>query len=401
MISVTEARARILATLVPTTAEILGLMEADGRVTAAPIIARLSHPPEDVSAMDGYAVRAGDALQGATLRVIGAAPAGHPFEGRLGPGEAIRLFTGSVVPDGADTILIQENAERTGDQVTVTEAPPPNRHIRPQGQDFADGETLIPTGIRLAARLLGLAASGGHAWVTVHRAPRIAILTTGDEIALPGEPLRRGGVVSSNGPALAALVRAAGGIPLLLPTALDTLEGIAAAAEGARGADLLVTTGGASVGDHDLVQAGLASRGMVLDFWRIAMRPGKPLMHGRLGDIPMLGLPGNPVSALVCGILFLMPAIARLTGLPGDPPLAEPVRLAVPVPANDMREDYVRAGLLTQDAGGWLAHPYPKQDSGMLSRLARADALVIRPPHAPALEAGALVPAIRLAPLGI
>jgi molybdopterin molybdotransferase len=401
MISVAEARARILSGLKPTGAEIVSLAEAAGRVTAAPVVARVSHPPADVSAMDGYAVRAADAAQGARLRLIGAAPAGHPFLASVGDGEAVRLFTGSVVPEGADTILIQENAERIGEEVIVTVSPARDRHIRPEGQDFAKGETLIPAGVRLLARLVGLAASGGHPWLSVYRAPRVAILSTGDEIALPGEPLRPGGVVASNGPAIAALVRAAGGVPVLLPTAPDTLEGIAEAAAGARGADLLVTTGGASVGDHDLVQAALAAQGMVLDFWRIAMRPGKPLMYGRLGDMPMLGLPGNPVSALVCGILFLMPAIARLTGLPGDPPMAEPVRLGAAMPANDGREDYVRASLLTQDAGGWVAHPFPVQDSGMLSRLARADALVIRPPYAPALDIGAIVPAIRLAPLGV
>ena len=235
----------------------------------------------------------------------------------------------------------------------------------------------------------------------MHRKPRIVILTTGDEIVLPGEPMPPGGVVSSNGPALAALIRVAGGEPILLPSAPDRLEAIAEAADAARGADMLITTGGASVGDHDLVQSALAGRGMVLDFWRIAMRPGKPLMHGKLGEVPMLGLPGNPVSALVCAILFLLPAMARLSGLPGDAPIAEPVRLGAPLPANDIREDYVRASLLTQGEGGWIAHPFPKQDSGMLSRLADADALLVRPPFAPAGDVGEIVPAIRLAPLGV
>jgi molybdopterin molybdotransferase len=352
--------------------------------------------------MDGYAVRAADATLGARLAVTGAAPAGHPFTGRVGPGEAVRLFTGSLVPEGADTILIQENATRDNDgTVTVREPPGRGRHIRGKAQDFAEGETLIAAGQRLHPRAIGLAAAGGHAWLTVHRRPRIVILCTGDEIALPGEPLPPGGVVSSNGPALAALVRVAGGEPVLLPAARDDRDAIAAAADAARGADMLVTTGGASVGDHDLVQAALAERGMALDFWRIAMRPGKPLMHGRLGDVPMLGLPGNPVSALVCAILFLLPAIAKLSGLPGEPPPAEPVRLGAPVAANDIREDYVRASLLTREDGGWAAHPYPTQDSGMISRLAQADALIIRPPFAPAGAVGEMVPAIRLAPLGV
>ena len=401
MISVTEARTRILGGLAPTAAEIIPLMDGAGRVTAAPLVARLSHPPADVSAMDGYAVRSADAAAGARLKLIGAAPAGHPFVGRIGAGEAVRLFTGSVVPDGADSILIQENATVSDGVVMATEATAEGRHIRRTGQDFRAGETLIPAGQRLNPRSIGLAAAGGHAWLTVHRRPRIVILSTGDEIVLPGEPLPPGGVVSSNGPALAALVRVAGGEPILLPTAIDDIAAIAAATDAAHGAEMLLTTGGASVGDHDLVQAALAERGMVLDFWRIAMRPGKPLMHGRLGDVPMLGLPGNPVSALVCAILFLLPAIARLSGLPGDPPAAEAVRLAAPLPANDIREDYIRASLLTQVDGQWVAKPYAKQDSGMISRMAAADALIIRPPFAPACEVGETVRAIRLAPLGV
>jgi molybdopterin molybdotransferase len=402
MISVTEARARILAGLAATTAETVSLADALGRVTARPVMSRLSNPPGDVSAMDGYAVRAADAAEGAVLRLIGAAPAGHPFAGSVGPRETVRLFTGSLVPDGADAILIQENAEAAAEHVTVREATALGRHIRRMGADFRAGDTVLPPGCRLSPRHIGLAAAAGHPWLTLHRPPRIVILCTGDEIALPGEPLPPGGVVSSNGPALAAFVRAVGGDPVLLPTVPDRLEAIAAAAAGARGADMLVTTGGASVGAHDLVQAGLAASGLVLDFWRIAMRPGKPLMHGRLGDVPMLGLPGNPVSALVCAILFLLPALEKLQGLPGHPPAAEPVRLGSPLPANDIREDYVRASLLVpEDGGGWIAHPYGTQDSGQISRLAAADALLVRPPFAPALAAGAMVPAIRLAPLGL
>jgi molybdopterin molybdotransferase len=401
MISVAEARARILEGLSPTPAEIVPLMEGAGRVTAAPLTARIANPPGDVSAMDGYALRAADAGVGATVRLIGTAAAGHPFAGSVGAGEAVRLFTGSLVPGGADSILIQENATVADGVVTVTEPPSPGRHIRRMGQDFALGAQLVPAGQRLNPRSIGLAAAGGHAWLSVHRRPRIVILSTGDEIALPGEPLPPGGVVSSNGPALAALVRVAGGEPVLLPAAADERHAIGAAADAARGADMLVTTGGASVGDHDLVQAALAERGLVLDFWRIAMRPGKPLMHGSLGDVPMLGLPGNPVSAIVCAILFLLPAMAKLSGLPGDPPPAEPVRLGSPLPANDIREDYVRAALLTREDGGWSAHPYPTQDSGMISRLAQADALIIRPPFAPEGAVGDMVPAIRLAPLGV
>lgn len=401
MISVSEARARILAGLAPLPPETVSLAEALHRVTAAPVVARLSNPPGDVSAMDGYALRAADAAEGARLRLIGAAPAGHPFAGRVCPGEAVRLFTGSIVPEGADAILIQENATAEGDRVTVQAAPIAGRHIRRMGADFQASETVLPAGTRLSPRHIGLAAAAGHPWLSVHRRPRVTLLCTGDEIALPGEPLPPGGVVSSNGPALAAFLRAAGAEPTLLPTVPDRLEAITAAAEAARGADLLVTTGGASVGDHDLVQAGLAAHGLTLDFWRIAMRPGKPLMHGHLGPMPMLGLPGNPVSALVCAILFLWPAMRKLQGLGGEAPAAELVRLGSPLPANDIREDYVRASLLVQEnGGGWLAHPYGTQDSGQISRLAAADALLVRPPFAPALAPGAMVPAIRLAPLG-
>lgn len=403
MISVAEARARILASLRPTPAEIVSVADALGRVTAASIAARHDNPPGDVSAMDGYAVRAGEAAEGTALRLIGAAPAGHPFAGQVGPGEAVRLFTGSLVPAGADAILIQENAETEGAaRVLVRVAPARGRHIRKRAQDFAAGDSVLPAGLRLHPRAIGLAAASGHAWLAVHRRPRVVLLCTGDEIALPGDPLPPGGVVSSNGPALAAFLRACGAEPILLPPVPDRLEAIGEAAEAARGADMLVTTGGASVGAHDLVQEGLAARGLTLDFWRIAMRPGKPLMHGRLGDVPMLGLPGNPVSALVCALLFLMPAIERLQGLSGALPPAEAVRLASPLPANDIREDYVRASLLVpEEGGGWLAHPYLTQDSGQISRLAAADALIIRPPFAPALPVGAMVPAIRLAPLGL
>lgn len=409
MIPVAEARARILAGLRPTPAEILSLAEAAGRVTAAPVVARLGNPPADVSAMDGFAVRAAEAAAGAALRLVGAAPAGHPFAGRLGPEEAVRIFTGSLIPQGADAVLIQENAETAresasgAETVRVREAPVPGRHIRRAGQDFAAGETVLPAGHSLTARSIGLAAAAGHPWLTVHRKPRILLLCTGDEIAMPGEPLPEGGLASSNGPALAAFLRARGAEPLLLPIVKDDLAAITAAGAAARGADMLVTTGGASVGAHDLVQAGLSAAGLELDFWRIAMRPGKPLMYGRLGDVPMLGLPGNPVSALVCALLFLLPAIDRMQGLPGLLPPTEQARLGSPLPANDMREDYVRASLLVQEeeGGGWIAHPFASQDSGQISRLAAADALIIRPPFAPALDPGATVPVLRLAPLGL
>ena len=401
MIPVEEARTRILAGIAPTPAEVVALAEAWGRVLARPVLSRLTQPPRDVSAMDGYALRAADATLGATLKVVGAAPAGHPWDGTLAAGEALRLFTGSVVPDGADSILLQEDATRSGDSVTVNEAATQGRHIRRAGQDFAAGDTLIAPGKRLNARDIGLAAAGNNAWLTVHRRPRVAILATGDEIALPGDPIPPGGIVSSNSHALAALVRAAGGDPVVLPLAPDDRAALMAAADSVHGMDLLLTSGGASVGDHDLVQEALGARGLIVDFWQIAMRPGKPLMHGRLGDVAMIGLPGNPVSSLVCAILFVVPALQKLSGLPAAAPPTVMARLGAPLAANDKRADHLRATLSTAPDGTLVATAFPRQDSSMLRLMARADALILRAAHAPAADAGATVPVIRLDALGL
>ena len=401
MITVDEARSRILAGLHPMPAEIVALANAWNRVTAEPVIARLTQPPSDVSAMDGYALRAVDGGLHASLKVIGAAPAGHPFEGTVGAGQTVRLFTGSVVPSGADAILLQEDAERSGDSVVVNEAVVAGRHIRRAGQDFAKGDTVIPGGRRITARDVGLAAAANHPWLSVHRKPRVAILATGDEIAMPGEPIPSGGIVSSNSHALAALVRAVGGDPSVLPVAQDTTEAIAAVADQVGGFDLLVTTGGASVGDHDLVISGLQTRGLVVDFWQIAMRPGKPLLFGKMGAVPVLGLPGNPVSAMVCAALFLLPALALMQGLPAGPPPTVSAILGAAVKENDRRADHLRATVTTDDLGRVVVTPFPVQDSAMLRRLASADALVLRAPFAPALPAGAEVSVIRLDTLGI
>ncbi len=401
MISVAEARARVLDQLPAAPREIVALAEAWGRVTAAPVLARLSQPPSDVSAMDGFAVRAADAGLGARLEVVGNAPAGHPWPGTVEAGQTVRLFTGSVLPQGADAVVIQEDTTADGNFITVTEAATPGRHIRRAGQDFAAGNPLIPAGRRLTARDIGLAAAGNHPWLAVHRRPRIAILATGDEIALPGEPIPPGGIVSSNAHALAAFVRALGGEPIVLPIALDDLEAIGAGADAARGADLLVTTGGASVGAHDLVQAGLAQRGMALDFWKIAMRPGKPLMHGRIGGLQVLGLPGNPVSALVCAVLFLLPALARLSGLPDTAPPEVTATLGAPLPANDHRADHLRATLHESADGTLVVTAFQRQDSAMLRLMAQAGGLILRAPNAPAAQAGAPVQVIRLESLGL
>ena len=401
MLSVEEARARILEGLSPVAAETVALSDAWGRVLARPIEARLTQPPADVSAMDGYALRAADAAPGARLRVVGHAPAGRPFEGEIRWGEAVRLFTGSVIPRNADCVLLQEDAEVEAETVMATATPVAGQHIRRMGQDFARGDLLLAAGTVLGARDIGLAAAANHAWLSVYRRPRIALLATGDEVVLPGEPIGPGGIVSSNTHALAAMVQAAGGEPLLLPIAGDDADAIAAAASGAAGADMLVTTGGASVGDHDLVQAGLSKRGFALDFWKIAMRPGKPMIHGRMGATPVIGLPGNPVSAFVCSLLFLMPAIRRLSGLPDAALETETAILGAPMKQNDRRADHPRAAIARDSAGRLVATPFDKQDSATLRILAEAGALILRPPHAPALEAGAEVRILLLNKFGL
>jgi molybdopterin molybdotransferase len=401
MLSVDEARTRIVAPLRPTQAEVVALAEAWGRVTAAPVVARLTQPPMDVSAMDGYALRAADGAVGAVLHVIGEAPAGRPLLGEVGVGQAVRLFTGSAVPAGADCVVAQEDVAAEGDAMRLTAQAQAGRHIRRAGQDFRVGNELLPAGVRLGARGVGLAAAANYPWLAVHRRPRVAILATGDEIAMPGDPLTPGGIVSSNAHSLAALVRGAGGDPLVLPIARDTRAAVAEAVQALGGVDLLVTTGGASVGDYDLVQSGLGEHGFVLDFWRIAMRPGKPLLFGTLRGIPVLGLPGNPVSALVCAVLFLLPALARLSGLPGEAVASSMMALGTAVGANDQRQDYMRASIAAGPDGQPQVSPFSRQDSSLLWLLARADGLVVRPPHAPALPAGAPVPVVRLDLLGL
>ena len=397
MISIEDARAHVLAGLVPTGSEIVALADAWSRVTAGDIAARLTHPPQDVSAMDGYAVRAGDPDPRV---VVGASPAGHPWRGVMGPGQAIRLFTGSVVPAGADSVVLQEDTDVDGAAISIRESIRLGQHIRRAGQDFRDGDVMVKAGTRLTPRQIGVAAAANHAWISVRRRPVIAILATGDEIVLPGERLREGGIVSSNSHALSALVRACGGVPLLLPIAGDTREAIAAAACDAQAADLLVTTGGASVGDHDLVASALGEQGLALNFWKVAMRPGKPLMHGHLGRLPLLGLPGNPVSAYVCAALFLKPAIERLLGLPGDAPATAPARLSAPLPANDHRADHLRCRL-AMDNGALIATPASRQDSAMSRVLADADGIILRPPHAKPAAIGDTVAVIRLDNMGL
>ncbi|MGH6934552.1 MAG: molybdopterin molybdotransferase MoeA, partial [Dongiaceae bacterium] len=300
MLSVAEARARVRAAFHPLGSEQVGLMDALGRVLAEDVTARVTQPPVAVSAMDGYAVRATDiAKVPARLKVVGYAPAGAAYAGEVGAGEAVRIFTGGPLPVGTDTIVIQEDTATDGDYVLIGESAPAGRYVRPAGLDFNAGEKLLARGRQLTARDIGIAAAMNRPWLHVTRQPRIAVLATGDEVVMPGDPIGNNQIVSSNGPSLAAFVTACGGLPVHLGIAPDNRATLRAMAESAAGADLLVTAGGASVGDHDLIQSVLGEAGMQLDFWRIAMRPGKPLMFGRIGTTPVLGVPGNPVSALV------------------------------------------------------------------------------------------------------
>jgi molybdopterin molybdotransferase len=389
MISVEEARARLLAPLKPLGAEQVAISEAVGRVLAEDVAARRTQPPWPVSAMDGYAVRAADVARvPVTLKVVGSVPAGQAYEGRLERGEAVRIFTGAPMPEGADAVVLQEDAERRGEAVELREAATAGRNVRPQGLDFRAGDVMLLAGRRLSARDVGLAAAMNRPWLMVHRKPRIAILPTGDEVVMPGEPVGPYQIVSSNGLALAAFITQCGGLPLQLPIAPDRADALQAIAEAAIGADFLVTSGGASVGEHDLVRDALGASGLTLDFWKIAMRPGKPLMVGRYRETPMMGLPGNPVSSLVCALLFLKPAIARLTGLAATQAPALRARLAAPLPANDRRQDYLRATLTRASDGALEARAFLKQDSSMMSLLAKSDCLVVRPPHAPAAAVG-------------
>lgn len=397
MIPVAEAQARILAAIQPLPAEVVSLPSALGRVLAMDVAARLTQPPADVSAMDGWAVRAADIEQlPATLRRIGESPAGRPFTGHVGPGDAVRIFTGGFVPSGADTIVIQEDCEDLGEKVLVREGSGPGRWIRPAGLDFREGCVALRSGRRLTVRDIALCAAMNVPWLTVHRRPRIAIIATGDEVVRPGEPIGPGQIVSSNSIALAALVARCGGEAIDLGIAADKSGDIRKAAAGAAGCDLLVTTGGASVGEHDVVRRALEAGGLSLDFWKIAMRPGKPLMFGRLGTTPMIGLPGNPVSSLVCGILFLRPAIRALQGDTETIVPTQPARLGAPMPVNDKRADYVRATLRPGDDGVPVVTAFPQQDSSMLSRLAEANCLIVRPPFAPAASIGDTVEVLRL-----
>ncbi|MFT4185096.1 MAG: molybdopterin molybdotransferase MoeA [Rhizobium sp.] len=402
LLPVADAQARLLNSATPLhRIESVPLDLAEGRVLARDLSARITQPPFDASAMDGYALRFEDAAEpGAELNVIGASAAGHAFEGTLGKGETVRIFTGAPVPAGADTVLLQEDAARLeGDRIRTTYPLRHGQHIRPRGQDFAEGEIVLSAGTVMDFSRLTVAAAMNHPAVDVYRRPLVAILATGDELVTPGSEPGPSQIIASNTFGIAALARSAGAHVLDLGIVPDDKAEITAAIGRAQvaKADIIVTLGGASVGDHDLVQATLIEAGMQLDFWRIAMRPGKPLMVGSLGETHVLGLPGNPVSSLVCGLLFLEPLIRKLASLPPVNREAT-ARAAVTLKANDQRQDYIRATLTKADDGGWLAEPFSKQDSSMMKIFARADCLVIRPAHAPELAIGDECPVLLLRP---
>jgi molybdopterin molybdotransferase len=399
LMPVTEALAAVLAGAEPLPEEMVGLDAAHHRVLARDIAALRTQPPQAMSAMDGYAVRSPDASAvAARLKVIGEVAAGRPFERTVGKGEAVRIFTGGVLPEGADAIIIQEDTVVEDGGITITEAAVVGRHIRAAGVDFRQGDVLLARGIRLTDRDLGLAAGMNYPEVPVRRRPKVAILATGDELVMPGTTPGPGQIVYSNGYALRALARAEGAETIDLGIAADTVGATTLGIRRARdsGAEILITTGGASVGDHDLVKQSLEAEGVSMAFWRIAMRPGKPMMHGRLGAMRVIGLPGNPVSSYVCGFLFLVPLIRTLSGRAVIHHAKETALLGRDIAANDLREDYLRARLDIRADGVLIATPVDHQDSSLLGNLAAARALVIRAPFAPAGLAGSACDILRL-----
>lgn len=396
MISVAEALAQVLKNTKETCTEQVALNDALGRVLTTDVSARLTQPWADVSAMDGYAVQAADVANvPVTLTVVGESPAGGCYAGEVGKGQAVRIFTGAPLPQGTDTIVIQENTERSNDRVTVLEGAPKGKFVRSAGLDFKIGDVLLGTGRVLNARDLGLAAAGNVPWLHVKRRPRIAIIATGDELVMPGDALGPNQIISSNSIMLAAYVKSLGAEALNLGIARDNPQSLTRLVQSAREADLLVTIGGASVGDHDLVHQVLGNEGVNLGFYKVAMRPGKPLIFGHLQGVPVLGLPGNPVAVGVTAAIFLRPAILAMLGL--DPAQTiETATLGCALGENDQRQDYLRATLAVNTDGKTVATPFSKQDSAMLAKFADADCLVIRAPFAPPVQAGAEVEIIRL-----
>lgn len=385
MITPDEALDRILRLLDPVETVVLPLLEAAGRWTVEPVIARRTQPGRDLSAMDGYAVAHGPA----PWRVIGESAAGRPFDGRVSDGEAVRIFTGAVIPDGSNTVIIQENIERIEDIISGKSEP--NQHVRKAGSDFALGDALIEKGAYLNAARIALAAMGDHAELPVRRRVRVALISTGDELVPPGEAGEIDRLPASNAPMLMSLLQNLPCDITDLGIVPDDLATLSKTYEKHADFDVMVSTGGASVGDHDLVRPALIAAGATLDFWKVAMRPGKPLMAGKLGETIVLGLPGNPVSAFVTATLFLKPLIAHLSGAEDPRPQSITARLGTGLPAVGERTDYVRARWKNgqiEPLGG---------DSGMIFPLASADALIIRPAGSPPAAAGDDVSVIPIA----
>ena len=391
MISVSAALSHLFELVTVTGTETVDLAHAHGRVLAKDAVAGRTQPPFPASAMDGYAVRVADARQGATLQVIGEAAAGHRFGEPVGPGQAVRIFTGAPVPEGADSILIQENATAGEGRITVDVQPAHGEYVRPAGGDFRAGQRLSAPR-RLTARNVALLAAMNVPKIEVYRKPVVALIPTGDELVQPGEEPGPDQIVTSNNFGLAAMLDQIGAEPRLCPIARDNADSLAAALDAAQGTDFIITLGGASVGDHDLVADVLGNHGLTLKFYKIAMRPGKPLMAGRIGGATMIGLPGNPVSAMVCGEVFLRPAVEAAMGLPATPRRETEVQISHPLGKNGPREHYMRAVL--EDDGRCTV--FENQDSSLVSTLSRADALVVREPHAPPVQAGTAVRCIPL-----
>lgn len=394
MISVEDALRACLDLAQPIGAETVALTDAGGRVLAEPVVAQRDQPPFSASAMDGYAVRDVEAIPGRRLKVIGEAPAGHYWSGTIGPGECLRIFTGAPLPQGTDRVVIQEDVERDGDRITLGRSLSSGMNVRPSGADFVVGDRMDAPR-RLSPADVALAAAMNAPRLTVSRRPIVALIATGDELVSPGENPGPDQIIASNTYGLKARIEAAGGTARLLPIARDKRESLEQVFDLAAGADLIVTVGGASVGDHDLVGEVAASRGLERAFYKVAMRPGKPLMAGRLGDAVLLGLPGNPVSAIVCGELFLIPMLHAMMGLPSGPRPHLRARLGVDLDANGPRTHYMRSEVTPGDDLPVIT-PYSSQDSSLLTVLSGASALLVRPIDAPRARAGEIVEYIPL-----
>ena len=390
MISVSDALSHLFDLVTATEVEAVPLRQAAGRVLARDVVATRTQPPFAASSMDGYALRQTEVEPDAMFKVIGEAAAGHRFDGVVKAGQAVRIFTGAPVPEGADFVVIQEDTTRRGDLIMLGHDIGPKTNIRPAGGDFHAGDTMdAPRLLRPAD--IALLASMNVATVPVYAKPRVAIIATGDELVQPGEVPNPDQIIASNTYGLAALLEQHGAQCRMIPIARDTVPSLTQAFTMAQDADLIITIGGASVGDHDLVAPVAAPMGMEQSFYKVAMRPGKPLMAGRLRDVPMIGLPGNPVSAMVCGTVFVVPVLRKMLGLPAAPAARVDLPLGVDLPANGPREHYMRA--MVRD-GAVL--PEDNQDSSLLGILSRADVLMVRPPHDEARTAGEIIGCIPL-----